>query len=220
MPKCQSTLTTSRSLKRKTSLWWAACFCTLFTSVTSYKRLQQTSRRWGTERTCRRSTRVCGGYEKVPGRFTSTLNLHNPARWQWHKMVLPILPTLFISSQPLLTISHPAGAITERAFMTWIDQGSRTVCRQATCSHPISYTSVYKSPSNFSAHWTALGSVCIWGSCNFPYNFCFSHPTTSKGLKIQSCRAITEVLAGRICIGKQNLQWEVLLHWIKQILAK
>ena len=46
-----SPLTTSRSLKRNTSLWCAACFCSLFTSVTSKSRLQQTRRRCGTERT-------------------------------------------------------------------------------------------------------------------------------------------------------------------------
>ena len=50
-PWLGSPLTTSRSLKRNTSLWCAACFCSLFTSVTSKSRLQQTRRRCGTERT-------------------------------------------------------------------------------------------------------------------------------------------------------------------------
>lgn len=44
-------LTTSRSLKRNTSLWCAACFCSLFTSVTSKSRLQQTRRRCGMDST-------------------------------------------------------------------------------------------------------------------------------------------------------------------------
>ena len=54
------TLTTMRSLKRKTSLWCAACFWALLTSVTSNSRLQHTSRLWGTERTCRDTQRHPG----------------------------------------------------------------------------------------------------------------------------------------------------------------
>lgn len=51
--KCKAfrLLTTRRSLKRKTSLWCAACFWALLTSVTSKSRLQHTSLLWGTERT-------------------------------------------------------------------------------------------------------------------------------------------------------------------------
>jgi len=44
-------VTTSRSLKRKTSLWWAACFWALLMSVTSNSRLQHTSLLCGTDRT-------------------------------------------------------------------------------------------------------------------------------------------------------------------------
>lgn len=51
-------LTTMRSLKRKTSLWCAACFWALLTSVTSKSRLQHTSLRWGTERTYAQRRRV------------------------------------------------------------------------------------------------------------------------------------------------------------------
>lgn len=118
VPSCQSTLTTSRSLKRKTSLWWAACFCTLLTSVTSKRRLQHTSRRWGTDSTCRQHTGAGRGSRRGHWGSPPPSGCTTPPSGT----IPPTLPRQITSPPPLLAIDFPVGAVTEKASVIRVNQ--------------------------------------------------------------------------------------------------